>query len=89
VGAWRLQLGRTVVDEYRELDHDRVLVLVHFSGRGKSSGLEARQFTTTKGGANLLNLRGGKVTRFVIYWDRERALADLGLGSEADAAGSP
>jgi ketosteroid isomerase-like protein len=91
--AWREVLGawedyRTVVDEYRELDHDRVLVLVHFSGRGKSSRLEARQFTTTKGGANLLNLRGGKVTRFVIYWDRERALADLGLGPEGDAAGS-
>ena len=92
--AWREVLGawedhRTEVDEYRELDHDRVLVLVHFSGRGKASGLEARQFTSTKGGANLVNLRGGKVTRFVIYWDRERALADLGLGPEADAAGSP
>jgi ketosteroid isomerase-like protein len=90
--AWREMLGawedyRTEVDEYRELDRDRVLV--HFSGHGKSSGFEARQFTTTKGGANLLNLRGGKVTRFVIYWDRERALADLGLGPEADAAGSP
>jgi ketosteroid isomerase-like protein len=82
--AWREVLGawedhRTEVDEYRELDHDRVLVLVHFSGRGKASGLEARQFTSTKGGANLVNLRGGKVVRLVIYWDRDDALADLGL----------
>jgi hypothetical protein len=82
--AWREVLGawedhRTEVDEYRELDHDRVLVLVHFSGRGKASGLEARQFTSTKGGANLVNLRGGKFVRLVIYWDRDDALADLGL----------
>ena len=67
------------VDEYRELDDERVLVLVHFKGRGKSSGLEASQWTTTKGGVNLFHVRGGKVTRLVIYFDRERALADLGL----------
>ena len=74
------------VDEYRELDDERVLVLVHFKGRGKSSGLEASQWTTTKGGVNLFHVRGGKVTRLVIYFDRERALADLGLASETGSS---
>jgi hypothetical protein len=68
---------QTVADEYRELDDERVLVLVHLLGRGKTSGLELGQAGAK--GAGLLNIRGGRVTRFVLYWDRDRALADLGL----------
>ena len=70
---------RVKAEGYRELDGEHVLVLAHFSARGRTSGLEVRQFTTTKGGANLFNLRGGQVTRLVVYWDRARAFADLGL----------
>lgn len=66
------------VDEYRELNGERVLALQRFSVRGKTSGLDLRQVR----GANLFHVRGGKVTRLVLYWDRERALADLGLVEE-------
>src|SRR5262245_14003600 len=63
--------------EYRELDDERVLVFFHMSGRGKTSGLEIGPMRSD--GAGVFQVRGGKVTRFVAYVDRERALADLGL----------
>jgi ketosteroid isomerase-like protein len=62
---------------YRELDGERILALVDFAGRGRASGMDAA--TLHGRGANLLYLRDGVVTRFVAYWDRERALADVGL----------
>ena len=70
-------------DEYLELDDERVLALVHVSGRGKTSGLDLGQ-TRGKGSAALFDIHGGEVTRLVFYWDRERAFTDLGL-SEQDA----
>jgi ketosteroid isomerase-like protein len=78
--------GRAVADEYRELDGERVFVLVHRGGRGKASGLELRHMRTK--GAHLFHVRGGKVTRLVTYADSERALADLGLPSEAGSSHS-
>jgi ketosteroid isomerase-like protein len=69
-------------EEYRELDDERVLVLVKFLGRGKTSGLELGQVRSKE--ANLFHVHAGKVTRLVLYADRERAFADLGL-SEQDA----
>ena len=68
---------RFSAEEYRELDGERVLVLVHRSGRGKASGLEVGQ--TGAKGASIFHLRDGKVIRVVQYWDHKRALADLGL----------
>ena len=81
-GAWRGFLGawadyRVLGHDYRELDHERVLVLLTAYARGRASGLEAEGGDTA--GANLMYVRDGKVRRFVAYWDRERALADLGL----------
>jgi ketosteroid isomerase-like protein len=80
--AWRGFLAawadyRVLAEEYRELDDERVLVLLTAYARGRASGLEAEGGDTL--GANLMYVRDGKVTRFVTYWDRDRALADLGL----------
>jgi ketosteroid isomerase-like protein len=66
--------------EYRSLDDRRVLVIVHAHGRGKSSGVELNESTRAAGGgANLFHIRDGKVVRLDAYFDRRRALADLGL----------
>jgi ketosteroid isomerase-like protein len=69
---------RVEAGEYREVDDERILVIVRLSGCGKTSGLDLAQ-VPTKGGAGLFPVRRGKVTTYVIYWDRDRAFADLGL----------
>jgi ketosteroid isomerase-like protein len=74
---------RTGAEEFRELDGERVLVLTQRSGRGKRSGLELERLGPK--GAELFHVRDGKVTKLVIYGDRKRALADLGLTPEGDA----
>jgi ketosteroid isomerase-like protein len=77
---------RIKVDEYRELDDERVLVLARTGGgRGRTSGLELGP-GQGGGGGFLFHVRDGKVTRLVIYLEREHALADLGLAPEGDAA---
>ena len=84
--GWREWLSaweelRLKADEYRELDDERVLVLVHWSGgRGKTSGLEIGQMRTK--GASVFHVRGGKVTRLVLYLDIDHALADLGISPD-------
>jgi ketosteroid isomerase-like protein len=80
LSAWE-EFSGAQVDEYRELDDERVLVFHSWSGRGKSSGLELGQMRAKA--ATLFHVRGGKVSRLVIYFDRERAVADLGLAPEA------
>src|ERR1700680_3711367 len=59
---------RSEVEECRELDGERFLVFIRVTARGKTSGLEA-----ANKGANMFHLRDGKVSRLVLYWDRERA----------------
>jgi ketosteroid isomerase-like protein len=63
--------------DYREVDELRVLVLVQFRGRTKSSGLELGQIAGRN--ASVLHIEDGTVRRLALYWDRDRALADLGL----------
>src|SRR5215204_377497 len=63
--AWREWLSawqefHVAADEYQELDEERVLVLVRFAGRGKTSGLEIGQVWTK--GASAFQIANGKVT---------------------------
>jgi hypothetical protein len=48
------------------------------------SGLALEQIRTQ--GASLFQIRGGKVTRFVAYSDRDWALTSLGLAPQGGAA---
>jgi ketosteroid isomerase-like protein len=81
--AWRDFLDaweslRTEVEEYRELpDGEHVLALVSAAARGKRSGLDLTELRWK--GAQLFQIREGKVTRLVNYTDRDHALADLDL----------
>jgi len=68
---------RAVAEEYRELDGERVLVLIRHSGRGKTSGVDLGQLHARI--AAIFHFRDGRVVRVVNYMDADRALADLGL----------
>jgi ketosteroid isomerase-like protein len=63
-------------EDYRELDGGRVLVLNHFSGRGRTSGLDVGRVGVDA--ACVFHIRDGKVTRLAAYMDRALALAELG-----------
>ena len=82
--GWRHYLSaweefRIEADEYRELDEERVLAFVRFSGRGKTSGLEVGQMRAEA--LALFHIRDGKVTRLVIYFSREHGLSELGIAA--------
>jgi hypothetical protein len=64
-----------VVDEYRELDERRVLVLLH-SGR---AGAVAAGQEPGGAGAQVFDVRDGVVTALTTYFAREGALNGLGI----------
>jgi ketosteroid isomerase-like protein len=72
LSAWRD--WRVIAEELRALDDERTLVLTRRIGQGKVSGAEVDEPA-----ANVVHVRDGRVFRLVFYWDRDRALADLGL----------
>jgi ketosteroid isomerase-like protein len=80
MNAWERYGGEA--QGYRELDDELVLVLIHLSGRGKASGLELGQVQPNAAG--VFQVRDGKISKIALYWDRERALADLGLAPESN-----
>jgi uncharacterized protein len=68
---WRCQ-----AEEY--LVHgDHVVALCHYSGRGRGSGVEVE-----RKGAHVWTMRDGKCVRLVIFADRDKALASVGLTSQ-------
>jgi ketosteroid isomerase-like protein len=82
--AWRVRLSAWedfcfVMEDCREIDDERVLVLVGARGHFKTSGLSVDEVAGGRLAAHVFHVRDGKVVRLVAYWDRERALADLGL----------
>jgi ketosteroid isomerase-like protein len=81
--TWRKRLNeftdiRVEAEEYRELDDAHVLVVIRNTGVGKTSGIDLKQIGGGRS-ALVVSLRDGKVTTLVVYFDRDRALADLGL----------
>ena len=65
---------------YMAFDDERVLVLTRSTAQGNAGGLVVGHMRAK--GAALYHVRGGKVTRLVYYWDRDRALADVGLAPD-------
>ena len=77
---WRAFLGAwehfaTTPERFIDVGDDRVLALVHFQGRGRTSGAP----TTSFSGGQLFTLRDGKVVRLVLYSTRAEALEAAGL----------
>jgi hypothetical protein len=77
--AWE---GYSSAEEFVLLDDERVLVLDRLFARGKLSGLELEQMQPNAAG--VFRVRGGKVVSIVLWYSRERALADLGLAGAPD-----
>jgi ketosteroid isomerase-like protein len=78
-GGWREWLGawrhfRAEAHDYRVLADGRVLVFGRMRGFPRLSG--TRTDTET---VNLFHIKDGKVVRLVLYRNRDRALAALGL----------
>jgi ketosteroid isomerase-like protein len=76
---------RFEVEEYREVDDERILVFARFSGRGKLSGLELEDMQA-RSAVWLVEIHERKVARIVRYIDRERGLTELGLARETGSS---
>ena len=75
VNAWD---GLTAnAEEFRDIDDERVLVLLHNRGRGRESGIEIEGISVKS--ANVFTIRDGRVKKLALYWDRDQAIEDLGL----------
>ncbi len=85
--AWREFLAAwsgyaVTAEQFRELDGERVLVLLHATGRGKASGADIAP--GSERGANVFTIAHGAVTRLAIFFDHRRALVEVGLAEEGE-----
>jgi ketosteroid isomerase-like protein len=74
---------RLLAERLIEVDEQRVLALTHVGGQGKMSGLSLGLAGSAF--AHLFELRGGKVVRLVVYFNRDGAVTDLGLTPQGEA----
>ena len=75
MSAWQNYTAEA--EDYLEIDHDHILVALQGTGRGKTSGVELSHMQSR--GANLFQIREGKVVRLVTYLDLAKALEAVGL----------
>jgi hypothetical protein len=72
---------RIDIEKVRELDDGAFVALFRRFGRAKSSGIVELPGKEMEG-AVVFHLHGGRVSRLVLYFERERALADLSLAAD-------
>ena len=83
IAAWVRSLDeiwdrlRLDAEEVTELDDERVLAVVRFSGHARSSGVEIDQRVAT-----VFTVREGKAVRWRIYPTRDEAVADAAAARE-------
>jgi ketosteroid isomerase-like protein len=65
---------RIVGDEFQEVGRDKVFVAVRQLARGRHSGAEVES-----PGFSVWTLRGGKVVKLSLHYDRDKALEAAGL----------
>jgi ketosteroid isomerase-like protein len=68
---------RLLADDVIELDSESVLALTYAGGHGRASGVDLA--VAPSKAAHLFEFRDGRVVRLVVYFERGRALRDLGL----------
>jgi ketosteroid isomerase-like protein len=78
LSAWeKARIGHRL----RELDDERVLVLLPRGAGGRADSIWGELGSR---GANVIHIRDRKVTRLFVYFELERAIADLGVSPETD-----
>jgi ketosteroid isomerase-like protein len=87
--AWRNVLSawgdyRAAAEGYRELDSGDILGLTIFSAPRRAGDTDPTQVLAR--GASVMRIQEGRVTKLVLFFDRDHAFADLGLAREGSAA---